>query len=167
MPWAVVMTASNAERKVLRGLAPHGLMPYMPIFLDSRARPRILFVNYVFVRYSPDTIHFCFSTPGVRRVLMNNDVPSLVSDKAIDSIRSRECDGAVEFEDDPEPEVEEPLTPRFELGQRLRVVQRGAYESKFVIYKGMSAKAREVVLMNMLGREVEIEFSKRADLIAA
>jgi hypothetical protein len=144
--WAVMMTASNMERRVLRGCEPHGFKSHLFLYLDSRRRERILFANYVMAYVNPSNWHKLFSTPGVLRVLMNGDVPSLLRPSVMTRLRAREdANGYIT------------LPERFDLGQKL-VVQNGAYQNQIVLYQGMSADQRELALISMLGCEVVSEF---------
>jgi transcription antitermination factor NusG len=144
--WAVMMTASNMERKVLRGCEPHGLKSHLFLYLDSRRRERILFGGYVMAYVNNDSWHKIFSVPGSQRVLLNGDVPALVRPSVMANLRAREDEnGYIK------------LPERFDLDQKL-VVQNGAYRNQVVLYKGMSADQRELALFSLLGCDVVAEF---------
>jgi transcription antitermination factor NusG len=158
MAWVVAMTGGNCERKVLRQMAGWPLLPYLPFYLGWRARPVMLFRNYIFVNYVEETFNLLFRVPDIIRVLMNNGKPSLLGDKVIDSIKSRENHNGF---------VILPERPKkiFKEGQTLKVTQYGPLYGQFVIYKGMTPSDREQVLMNLLGREIETDFEQN-ELVA-
>jgi transcription antitermination factor NusG len=144
--WAVVMTASNMERRVLRGCEPHGLKAHLFLTLDARKRERILFCNYVMAYVNPSNWHKLFSTPGVTRVLMSGDHPALLPGDTMARLRALEDERGYVV-----------LPERFERNQPL-VVQNGIYKNQIVLYKGMNAEQRECALLTMLNCEVELEF---------
>lgn len=158
MAWVVVMTAGNKERRVLRRMSALPLLPYLPFYAGWRSRPVMLFRNYIFVHYVEETFNLLFRLPDIIRILMNNGIPSLLDDKVINAIKSRENNNGV---------VILPERPKqiFKKGQTLKVTQYGPLYGQFVIYKGMTPLDREQVLLSLLGREITTEF-EQSELVA-
>ena len=58
-----------------------------------------------------------------------------------------------------------PRAPRLSPGQKVRVV-RGSFEDRIGIYDGMSGIDRECILLDLLGRQVQVTLAGR-DVVAA
>lgn len=92
-PWHVLHVRSNFERRVAQHLAIRSVEHYVP-FYRERVRwtdrtvvtERPLFSGYVFARYSPETRIAVISTPGVVR-LLGDDEGDMVSSRELDKIR--------------------------------------------------------------------------------
>ena len=86
---------------------------------------------------------------------MSGEAPAHMADDIIDAIRGREIDGLVTL----------PRAPRLKPGQKVRVV-RGSFEGLVGIYDGMSGIDRERILLDLLGRKVQVTLAGR-DVVAA
>jgi transcription antitermination factor NusG len=92
-PWHVLHVFANHEKRVAQHLAARSLEHYLPLYTE-RSRwtdrsvdvERPLFTGYVFVRFSPRTRLSLISTPGVIR-LLGEDERNRVSCTEIDRIR--------------------------------------------------------------------------------
>jgi transcription antitermination factor NusG len=75
---------------------------------------------------------------------MSGEQPAPVPDDFLVDLRKRERKGFIQL----------PLP--FKTGQRVRV-SRGTFMGQVGIYAGMSGKQREAVLLELMGRTVQIE----------
>lgn len=150
--WSVAVTAPNCEHKAVLNLERQGFTTYLP---RMRERHKIapLFPRYLFVDII-DRWHNILGTIGINGLLMNGEKPANLKNQVIDHIRAQEnSDGVIDLRRE-----------HFKKGQKLRVL-KGWARDQIVIYAGMDAHYREVVLMHILGGEVKLQFS-REDLIA-
>lgn len=91
--WNVLHVASNHEKNVARHLAVRSVEHYLPLY-SERVRwtdrtvvaERPLFSGYVFVRLCSQTRHSLLSTPGVLRIL-GDENHATVSCEELDKIR--------------------------------------------------------------------------------
>lgn len=92
-PWRVLHVIANHEKRVAQHLSVRSFEHYLPLYSDrSRWSDRVvtlerpLFTGYVFVRFAPEARISILSTPGVLR-LLGNDERDTVSAKEIERIR--------------------------------------------------------------------------------
>lgn len=91
--WHVLQVVANHERRVAQNLRVRALEHYLPLY-SERSRwsdrtvvlERPLFAGYVFVRFQPQTRLTVIGTPGVLR-LLGDDQRSTVTAGEIDRIR--------------------------------------------------------------------------------
>jgi len=140
--WFVVQTNPQRETTAADRLADYD--PYFPRFKAPTGKVKPLFPGYLFCRATAfwSSIR---NAIGVRSILMNGDNPALLPHAAVEFWRSKEAGGLVQL----------PAPPRFLEGQRL-VITKGSLTHRVVIHAGMSAKNRELVLIEMLGTQVRI-----------
>jgi len=150
--WAVAQCESCRERTAQRFLEQDGFETYLPIIkIGKRTVP--LFPAYLFVKI----VHRWYSienTIGVLQLLSSGDTPSRLDDKIITQIRSQERNGIVKL----------PKPRGLQLGDRV-VILRGAFFDRVGLYDGQSARDRQFVLLELLGRSVRVEIP-RLDLRA-
>lgn len=106
-----------------------------------------LFPNYLFVRITDDDWRFLLGTFGVQRPLLDAYGPAKIPDEVIDKIKATEEAGLVVLPD---------KGPAFVFGQRVKVFLPGD-KVEIGIYQGQTAKEREHVLLNILGRKTRVE----------
>lgn len=89
--WHVLHVRANHEKRVAQHLSARSLEHYLPLYTESSRwtdrtviLERPLFMGYVFVRFSLETRLSLIATPGVIRLLGEND---LVSSREVDRIR--------------------------------------------------------------------------------
>lgn len=110
---------------------------------------RALFPRYFFVKIINEW-RSILGTFGVSTILRSGEVPALLPEKAITSLRAREdASGMVVL---PEKRA------RFKRGLRVRV-DSGPFEGSFALVEGMPSHERVIVLMKVLGRETRIEIA--------
>ena len=85
---------------------------------------------------------------------MDGEAPARLANDVVESIRGREVDGLIVL----------PRAPRLKPGQKVRVV-RGSFEGRIGIYEGMVGIDRECILLDLLGRKVQVTFAGR-DVVA-
>jgi len=142
--WAVCQVEAQREHIARLLLMRAGFMTYCP---RIRWRRRIcpLFTGYVFVQIA-DRWYDVLWTPHVIRLLMAGDRPANLPDAIIHAIRKRELGGLVRLP-----------VKNFKLGQKVKIAG-GSFEGRIGIYAGMAGKQRERVLLELLGRQVPIDF---------
>jgi len=141
----VVQTNPQREQFAAEHLSEHE--PYLPVFKAPNGRVKPLFPSYLFVVATPFWSGIK-NTVGVRTILMNGDSPARLPHEVIVNWKSQERGGLVVL---PDP-------PRFRAGEKL-VVLRGTLTNRTVIHSGMSARDREMVLIDMLGSMVKISIA--------
>jgi transcription antitermination factor NusG len=141
--WACAQTEPRREMTVIEYLANEGIGAYVPL-MRERERVVPLFPTYLFVHII-DRWHVVKNTIGVVRVLLAGEHPARVPEKIIMEIQEREGrDGVVKL---PKP---------CKRGDRVRIV-KGTFRDHLAVYDGMTAKQRERVLLEFMGRAVALE----------
>ena len=92
-PWHVLHVISNHEKRVAQHLVVRSVEYYSPLYTErvkwtdrTVVAERPLFSGYVFARCSHQTRHSVISTPGVLR-LLGNEERDMVSCEELDKIR--------------------------------------------------------------------------------
>jgi len=92
-PWQVLHVYSNHEKRVAQHLAVRSVENYVPLYTERKrwtdrtvVTERPLFSGYVFVRFSTSSRLHVISTPGVLRIL-GDEEKDLVSCEDLDRIR--------------------------------------------------------------------------------
>jgi transcription antitermination factor NusG len=94
LPWYVLHVLSNHEKRVVQHLNVRSVENYLPLYTErvkwtdrTVVAERPLFSGYVFARFLPQTRIPVLSTPGVLR-LLGEEERDLVSCEEIDKIRN-------------------------------------------------------------------------------
>jgi transcription antitermination factor NusG len=145
--WSVAQTETRRETTAARYLAEQGFLTYLPQIKIARKRIVPLFPSYLFVRIV-DHWWNVNQTIGVIGLLTTGDAPARVRDNVVDVIKDQERGGIVRL---PEPK-------RLQVGAKVRIT-KGSFEGQFGIYAGMSGKDRERVLLDLLGRKVNVDLA--------
>jgi len=147
--WIVVNTHPSKEALAIQHLQFQDFDVYCPMNLrrirharrayDAR---RPLFPSYVFVRYASLERRWrkIMSTFGVRTVIRNGELPSLLSGSFVESLKAREVEGV----------VSKPAAP-FEKGQQVMVCG-GALDGLVGEILDMRSSDRIVLLMQLLNQ---------------
>jgi transcriptional antiterminator RfaH len=150
--WAVAQTVSQRETCVGIRIASEGFEIYAPrIRIHLNGTPRIvaLFPSYLFVRIV-DRWRIITKTIGVLGLIMAGDHPACCPDAEIEKIKGATMrNGLVKL---PKP----PKARSFKPGQNVRITS-GSFCGFNAIYQGMSPRDREIVLLEMFGRETRLE----------
>jgi transcriptional antiterminator RfaH len=153
--WVAVNTQPHRERIALDNLSRQEFNAYCPLMRKrvSHARRtrdvlRPLFPGYLFVRLDSDTgWRPMLSTRGVRTLVRCGERPSFIANEFIDSLKSREIEGA----------IVRPASP-YKIGQQVRMAG-GAFDGLVATIVEMDEKDRLVVLMDMLNQSVNVKLS--------
>jgi transcription antitermination factor NusG len=93
-PWHVLHVLSNHEKRVAQHLVVRSVEHYLPLYTErvkwtdrSVVAERPLFSGYLFTRFSPQARISVISTPGVLR-LLGDDEREMVSSEELEKIRS-------------------------------------------------------------------------------
>lgn len=162
MGWCVAMSRPNCERRVQDHLERQGFTTYLPSVSERVVvggkkiwRHRLLFTRYLFVQQVATRWRSILGTVGVTRLLLDGDVPSLLPDSEIEKLKAREKNGCVVLP-----------KSKFQQGQLVEVIS-GEFIGMNGLYFGMSARDREIVLLNMLGRMCKTELAAGDELVSA
>jgi transcriptional antiterminator RfaH len=151
--WYVVETQPRAEAKALWHLQRQGYTAYLPRYRKLRRHARRtdevrapLFPRYLFVEFdmARSAWHAIRSTIGIVRLVCQGEKPAPVPDGVVDGLRTREdANGLV------------PIEPRFRRGEAVRIVA-GALADQIGLFECASDDRRVVLLLELLGRRVEV-----------
>ena len=155
--WVAVQTHSRKEQVAIDNLSRQSFQAYCPFILRTRRRGRQvsttlapLFPSYVFVAVDFETQRWrpLLSTVGVRTVVRMGNRPGIVPTLFIDALRSREIDGSLGVDQE-----------RLRCGQKVRM-QSGALQGLIGTIVEMDARARIVVLMDLLNQQVRVKVDR-------
>jgi len=162
--WSVAQTQPFAERKARRFLEGQKFQCYVPMIMQTgyvrstrRTRIAALFPRYIFVQIE-DMWHRINATPGVSGLLCDGALkPIWVRDRVIAELQSRE---------DKNGFIVLPKKEKFKKGQKVKVIS-GQFAGQLALYDGMSSRARERVLLQILGQYVPVELNIDSRIEAA
>jgi len=157
MYWCCAQIEPCRERLAWHCLTLAGYRLYQPLLREHRrshGRKIIvtppLFPSYLFIW----VVHGWWDArwaAGVRRLVMDGEVPARVPDAVIAEIKSRERNGFVEL---PRPRG---LAP----GMRVKVLQ-GSLQAQIGMLAALRPHERVLVLLNLLGGQQRVELAKSA-----
>ena len=160
--WFAVHTQARGEAQARFNLLRQGFEVYLPRYLKRRRHARRtdwvgtpLFSRYLFVQMDIGATrwHAIQSTFGVSHLVCNGDQPAAVPDAIIDSIRNREDDtGMVAMGAAPPP---------FDKGQVVRVTS-GPLAEQVGWFEGVSDDERVILLLDLLGRKIQVRVPTEA-----
>src|SRR5262245_11045687 len=146
MFWACAQLKPMQTRLALHCLGLAGFETYLPRLREHRVRgsrrieiARALFPGYCFILITLQWSNACYA-PGVRRIILDGEVPARVPDRIIDDLRKREHNGLIEL---PKPRV-------LRAGDPVRVL-RGPFAGHLALYDGMQPRDRVAILLALLG----------------
>src|SRR5215468_1390818 len=157
MYWCCAQIEPYRERLALHCLGLNGFEVYCPRLREQRrsfgrkiVRTPPLFLNYTFVLIVSGWWNARWSA-GVRRLVMDGELPAKVPDAVIAEIRSREKNGLVEL-----------IKPRgLAPGTRVRVTS-GPLSERIGMLAVLKPHERVVVLLNLLGGDQRVELAQAA-----
>lgn len=159
--WYVAYTRTGMERLAQGHLERQGFSVYLPRRLKQRRHARRvdtiavpLFPRYIFVAFdtSADRWQAVNGTHGVSNLVGAGEHPSAVPGGVIEAIREREdAEGLVNIGD----------PDRFAPGEAVEITQ-GALADQVGIFKCANDNQRVTLLLDLLGRETEIQLPAAA-----
>lgn len=160
--WFAVHTQARGEAQARFNLMRQGFEVYLPRFLKRRRHarrtemvPTPLFSRYLFVHMDTGAARWraIQSTFGVSHLVCNGDLPAAVPDAIIDNIRSREDDSGMVAMGNP--------PPPFDKGQVVKVLT-GPLAEQVGWFEGVSDEERVILLLELLGRKVQVRVPTEA-----
>lgn len=159
--WFVVHTQPFKETVAQQHLAEQGFEAYLPRYKKTRRHARKvdevlapLFPRYIFIGIDleVDQWRSVLGTRGVSYLLMTDGQPAVVPSRIIEALKNQETnEGLV------------PLNSMalFTKGDKIRVLE-GAFKEYVAVFEKMDDKQRVQLLLNCLGREVNISLPSYA-----
>jgi transcriptional antiterminator RfaH len=155
--WACAQLEPQRTALALHCLALNGFETYCPRLREQRrshgrkvVRTPPLFPGYTFVLIVSGWWNARWAA-GVRRLVMDGQVPARVPDAVIAEIRSRERNGFVELS----------KPARLAPGMRVRVIS-GPLHDQIGLLAVLRPHERVLVLMHLLGGEQRVELARSA-----
>jgi transcriptional antiterminator RfaH len=130
-------------------LAQSGYESYLPRTRTRRSGKTLiapLFAGYLFV-HIVDRWYPVANTIGVLRLLMNGDEPARLPEHVVVDLRRAEIGGFIRL-----PKAQALI----KHGDAVRILT-GPFRDHVGLYEGQSAREREHILLDLLGRKVRIE----------
>ena len=153
--WAVAQTIADRELLAGHQLARNGyeiLAPRAKLAIDGKTKIAALFPGYLFVRIVNEQWTKARWCQGVLNLIMAGDHPARCPTNEIEKImRARGKDGLVRLP----RKAADGIAP----GATVRILT-GSFCGLNAIYRGMSARERTMVLLNLLGRQVPVELAR-------
>jgi transcription antitermination factor NusG len=153
--WTVVQTISGHEEMVAERIERAGfrtLTPRARFRINDKLRIAAVFPGYCFakVEHRWYDIRWCV---GVLRLIMSGEQPAHLPDIEVDKImREMDRNGLIKL---PKEKTSRSLVE----GDTVKILT-GNFQGLSAIYQGTSPRARELVLLDLLGRKVPVELHK-------
>ena len=163
--WYCVKARPRQERSAKLALANEaGLEVFCPLIRFERARKsgrvrvrEAMFPGYLFARFCYDEQHRIVGTSkGVSSIVSFGGIPAIVPEGIINELRESVADCET---------VEIPAT--LSVGEEVQVVEGPFLGIRAIVTSMMPARARVMVLLELLGMEREVEVSEQAVLADA
>jgi transcriptional antiterminator RfaH len=163
--WFVVTTYPHQEPRAEANLRHQGYEAWLPKLLRARRHARRidttsapLFPGYLFIKLDPhaQTWRPINGTFGVRHILCHGEFPRPVERGFVEALKETTDESGV---------VSLPNAERLKPGQPLRLLT-GPFADSMGTLLRLADKDRVELLLNLLGREVQVLVSRR-DVIAA
>jgi transcriptional antiterminator RfaH len=149
--WVVVRTKAHQENWAAENAIRQGFEIYLPRLLKRLLKPPMLipnpvFPNYLFIRYNANWRRL-LGTFGVTGIIRMGEAPATLTDKTLQQLRARERqDGFIVLPSPP---------PKFALNSKVKV-EHGVFSGQIGLCRGMGPSDRTRVLLDLLGRKIEI-----------
>ncbi|MBI4724307.1 MAG: transcriptional activator RfaH [Rhodomicrobium sp.] len=150
--WFVLSTQPNREAFALDNLIRQGFTVYCPMLVKHirHARraydaPRPLFPGYMFVEHWPGQCwHPVLGTYGVRSIIRNGEMPSLLPSGFVTSLKAREVNGMIRKPEKP-----------FAAGQQV-TVNGGPFDGLTGRIVEVRESDRILLLLDLLNRQAKV-----------
>ena len=154
--WYVVYTRHGAEKLAEVNLKRQGFKTYLPMFRKTtkHARrtasvPAPLFPRYLFVAIDETTQRWrsVNGTFGVHHIVSMGNRPQALPDMVINELKAREAEPGL---------VEVIAKAPYKVGEIVRLTG-GALADQVGLFQRLNEKGRVSVLLDMLGRKLEVQ----------
>lgn len=151
--WVVVQTKPQQEQWAAENVARQGFDWYLPLTPVAAKKPGkpskigCLFPRYLFV-WTQGRWHSLLGTFGITAVVMNGPRPSILPEKAIESLRAREDHQGI-------IRLPNALEVRFQPDTEVRV-NGGVFSGYRGLYSEMAGEDRSKVLLEFLGQKATV-----------
>lgn len=157
--WTVAMTKANCEHIAAVNLERQDFTFYLPRFKhtapNKKPVTKVLFPRYIFILVE-DAWYPLLGTYGISKVLMAGAKPQSISTSIIEDLKAREAnDGFITLQP----------KSRFTEGDQVKVAD-GPLSGYNMLYEGMNGTDRARVLIEILGRQVNLTVDEKS-LVAA
>ena len=154
MQWFVAHTLPQQEMIAHAHLQRQGFAVYLPRYkkIKKHARkvaevltplfPRYLFVGIDLEKNAWRSVN---GTRGISYLLTNNGAPTEVAASVVSALKAQETDGIVPVA----------TLAAFVCGEKVRVTE-GIFAGQIAVFEKMTDRDRVQLLLNLLGREMEI-----------
>ncbi len=159
--WTVVQTISGQEDRVAERIERVGyrtITPRAKFKIGGRLQVAAVFPGYFFTEILTTwyDIRWCV---GVMRLIMNGEQPARLPDNEVDKImREMDRNGLIKLAHAPTPS-------RLVEGSPVKILT-GSFQGLNAVYQGTSPRQRELVLLNLLGRQVLTELHAEDRIVA-
>lgn len=153
--WYVVQTQPLKETVAHENLETQGYTSYLPMFLKTRRHARKtemvkvpLFPRYLFVQFDIETQRWreINGTRGVVGLLMNNQMPAMLPEEVIHTLKAQESENGV---------LTDRVLALFSVKDSVRVLD-GPFAGHEGTIAGFTDQQRVEILLNFLGREIKV-----------
>jgi len=153
--WYAIYTLPNQEFIAKLNLKRQNYFVYLPKYLGTRRHARKvekifkpLFPRYLFIKLDlmNDNISSIKSTFGVKKIVTLGKEPNIVPDEVINDLIDQE---------DSKGNLDSIINFRFNVGDNVKI-EDGAFKGNNAIFMGINEKQRVSLLLNMMGRKLNI-----------
>ena len=153
--WYVIHTLSHQEFRAEFNLKRQGYSVYLPKYLGTRNHARKiekiakpLFPGYLFIilDLSSDAISYINSTFGVNKLVALGGNPNMLPVSVIENLKAQE---------DSKGNLDIIISSTYKIGDKVKI-NGGALKGSNALFMGISDKERVSVLLNILGRKLNI-----------
>lgn len=162
--WAVVQSASSRESFAAKRVEQNGFEVFLPLtkvrITKTESRIVAVFPGYFFAHII-DRWRIIENTLGVIGLIMAGDAPAHCPAAEIERIKSAQMrNGLIKLPDMPKP-------PRHRIhlqaGDAVRILS-GPFRGLDALYEGQTVRERELVLLELLGRRVQVELNENVQI---
>lgn len=153
--WYVIHTHSHQEFRAELNLKNQGYLVYLPRYSGIRSHARKiekivkpLFPRYLFIKLdlSLDAISYINSTFGVIKLVALGGQPNMLPVSVIESLKAQE---------DNKGNLDVIINSKYKVGDKVKIGE-GALKGSNALFMGINDKQRVSVLLNILGRKLNI-----------
>ncbi len=159
--WFVAHTHARGEPLARINLLRQDFEVYLPQYLKRRRHARRtdwvlspLFPRYIFVHMDLERCRWrsIHSTIGISHLVGHGDRPAVLRDHIVDEIRARENErGVVNVQD----------APPYRRGETVQITA-GPLSDQLGLFEGVDDAQRVILLLDLLGREVQVRVPAEA-----